>query len=330
MTVLVIGGSGYLGAEVCAALEAADEQVLALSRSGTALAGKGVAGDVSRHRFGLTDREYAALLAETTHVVTAFGSVDWGAGPDDAVNLHAAGVRNVLRFARQARDLRGLVHVSSLLVFGRAEGRVGNRELYVGQKFRNWYEYGKYYAETLVRAASTDVPTTILRFGPLLGRSRLRPGVDARAGLLACVPSMLRGYPVHLERRGEFRSYAGEVSVAAQLVARAVRTPATGQTWTWYDPEEPSLADVFVGICRPWRRLPRIVDAGRLHHAQRWLGPRLGLPRAMLDYTGPWFDIDPDVLRQLPGGAPACPPGYLEATGEALAHHSSTMTGVVR
>ena len=329
MTVLVVGGSGYLGAEVCAALETAGERVLALSRSGTALAGTGLAADVSRHRFGLTDGEYATLLADATHVVTTFGSVDWSSGPDDAVNLHAAGIRNVLRFARQAKALRGLVHVSSLLVFGRAEGRVGNRELYVGQKFRNWYEYGKYYAETLVRAEK-DIPTTILRFGPLLGKSGLRPGVDARAGLLAAVPSLLQGYPVHMERRGDFPSYAGDVTVAAQLVALAVRTPATGQTWSWFDPDEPSVADVFNGICRPWHRLPRIVDAGALGRAQRWLAPRVGLPKALLDYAEPWFDVDREVLRQLPGGAPACPPGYLEATGEALAHHSSKLTGGVR
>jgi nucleoside-diphosphate-sugar epimerase len=329
MTVLVVGGSGYLGAEICAAVEAAGEQVLALSRSGTALAGKGLAADVSRHRFGLTDSEYAMLLAETTHVVTTFGSVDWSSGPEHAVNLHAAGIRNVLRFARQAKALQGLVHVSSLLVFGRAEGRVGNRELYVGQRFRNWYEYGKYYAETLVRAA-TDVPTTILRFGPLLGRSSLRPGLDARAGLLAAIPSLLQGYPVYLERRGDFPSYAGDVTVAAQLVARAVGTPAAGETWSWFDPDEPSVADVFHGICRPWRRLPRIVDARAMRRAQRWFAPRIGLPRALLDYAEPWFDIDREVLRQLPGGAPVCPPGYLEATGEALAHHSSKLTGAVR
>lgn len=329
MTVLVLGGSGYLGAEVCAALEAAGERVIAASRSGVALAGKGLAADVTRHRFGLTEGEYATLLAETTHVVSAFGSVDWSSGPEDAVDLHAAGVRNVLRFARQAEELRGLVHVSSLMVFGRAEGRVGNRELYVGQRFRNWYEYGKYYAETLVRAA-TDVPSITLRFGPLLGRGSLRPGLDARAGLLAAVPSLLRGYPVHLERRGEFPSYAGEVTVAAQLVARAVGTPATGQTWSWFDPDEPSVADVFTGICRPWHRLPRIVEAGALRRTQRWFAPRVGLPRALIDYAEPWFDVDREVLRQLPGGAPACPPGYLEATGEALAHHSSKLTGALR
>ncbi|TDC65366.1 NAD-dependent epimerase/dehydratase family protein [Micromonospora sp. KC207] len=329
MTVLVAGGSGYLGAEVCAALEAAGEQVVALSRTGAAPAGKGLAGDVSRHRFGLAERDWAMLLAETTHVVSAFGSVDWGAGPDDAVNLHAAGVRNVLAFARQAGALAGLVHVSSLLVFGRADGRVGNRELYVGQTFRNWYEYGKYYAETLVREA-TDVPSTVLRFGPLLGCGRTRPGLDGRAGLLAAVPCLLQGYPVHLARRGDFPSYAGEVTTAAELVVRAVREPATGRTWTWFDPAEPSVAEVFTGVCRPWRRLPRIVDAGPVRVAQRWLGPRVGLPRPLLDYTEPWFDVDRGVLAELPGGAPACPPGYLEATGEALTHHSSRLTGGMR
>jgi nucleoside-diphosphate-sugar epimerase len=329
MTVLVVGGSGYLGGEVCAALAAAGHDVVAMSRSGTAPAGTGLCGDVARHRFGLAEPDYARLLDSTTHVVTCFGSVDWAAGPEDAVNLHAAGIRNVLRFARQAAALDGLVHVSSLLVFGRAQGRVGNRELYVGQRFRNWYEYGKYHAEALVRAA-TDVPTTIVRFGPILGRSTLRPGLDAQAGLLAAVPALLQGYPVHLERRGDFPCYVGEVTTAAQVVRRAVEHPATGATWSWFDPDEPSMAQVLTGVCRPWRRLPRIVDVGVLRRVQRYIGPRVGMPQTLLDYAEPWFDLDRQVLAQLPGGAPTCPPGYLEATGEALAHHSSNLTGVPR
>ncbi len=328
MTVLVVGGSGYLGTEVAAVLDAAGERVLALSRSGTALAGTGLKADVCRHRFGLPPAEYEALLAGTTHVVSAFGNVDWSASPQ-TVGLHAEGVRNLLRFCRAAPSLAGFVHVSSVLVFGRADGRVGNRELYVGQTFRNWYEYGKYQAEALVRAAE-DVPSTVLRFGPLLGRGTLNPAVDARSGLLAAVPALLQGYPVHLEQRGGFRCYVGDVTVAAQLVARAVRTPATGATWTWFDPQEPTLAEVFQSVCRPWRRVPRIVDARLLGRAQRRLGPRVGLPRAMLDYTGPFFDLAPDVLAELPEGAPACPPGYLEATGEALAHPGSKMIGAAR
>ena len=328
MTVLVVGGSGFLGAEAAASLEAAGHEVVALSRSGAAPAGRGLRADVSRHRFGLGEADYAQLLAQATHVVTVFGSVDWSAGPQDAVGLHAAGIRNVLQFCREAPGLRGLVHVSSLMVFGRAEGRVGNRELYVGQTFRNWYEYSKYYAETLVRAG--DVPATILRFGPLLGRSSLRRGLDGRSGILAAVPALLQGFPMHLERRGEFRCYVGEVTAAAGLIARAVDTPATGATWSWYDPAEPTLAEVLHGICRPWRRVPRIVDAGVLSRAQRWLAPSIGLPPAMLDYVKPWFDVDPEVLAQLPGGAPACPPGYLEATGEALAEPGSRLSGAVR
>jgi nucleoside-diphosphate-sugar epimerase len=265
------------------------------------------------------------VRAETTHIVTCFGSVDWGAGPATAVDVHTAGTRNVLRLARSCARLAGLVHVSSLLALGRCEGTVGNRELYVGQRFRNWYEYGKYAAEALVRASAT--PSTILRFGPLLGPDPSGAGLDTRHGLLAAVPILAQGYPVHLAKGGDFPCYTGDVDAAARLVARAVALPAAGSTWTWFDPQLPSLAFVLHALCRPLGVVPRIVDAPLVGWLQRVAAGRIGVPPALLDYTAPWFDLDHAVLDELPGGLPDCRQGYLQATGRALRRPSSDLTG---
>jgi nucleoside-diphosphate-sugar epimerase len=325
VSVLVVGGSGYLGRAVCLALEAAGHQVVALSRSGGASAGEPVRGDATRYNLGLSRELLTRTRAETTHIVSCFGSVDWGSGPAGALDLHAAGTRSVLRFAGECRRLSGLVHVSSLLVLGRAEGRVGNRELYVGQRFRNWYEYGKYAAEALVRGS--PIPSTILRFGPLLGPDPAGRPLGARDGLLAAVPFLVQGYPVHLERGGGFPCYTGDVTGAAAVVVRAVERAATGSTWTWFDPELPSLASVLHALCRPWGRVPRIVDARLIGVLQRLVAGRVGVPPALLDYTEPWFDVDPAVLAQIPDGPPSCRPGYLDATGQALRQPGSDLTG---
>ncbi|MEO3786702.1 SDR family oxidoreductase [Actinocorallia sp. B10E7] len=326
MSVLVLGGSGYLGRAVCLELEGAGLDVVALSRSGSAAAGRGLRGDVTRHNLGLFGDELAELQAEVTHVVGVFGSVDWDSGPAQALDVHATGVRNVLRFSRACPKLEALVHVSSLLAFGRAEGRVGNRELYVGQDFRNWYEYGKYHAEALVREAE-DLPFTVLRFGPLLGPDPAGHALGAGDGLLAAVPYLLQGYPVHLKHGGRFPSYVGDVVGAAEVVAAAVRTPATGATWTWFDPALPTVAEVMHRLCRPWGVVPKIVDSAVVGRVQRLVASRIGLPKALLDYAEPWFDLDPSVMDTLPGGPPACRPGYLAGTGRALLEPEADLQG---
>ncbi|WP_194293216.1 SDR family oxidoreductase [Actinomadura macrotermitis] len=325
-TVLVLGGSGYLGRAVSLALDAAGWDVVALSRSGTAAAGRGVRGDVTRHNLGLSGDEAAALRGSVTRIVSCFGSVDWSAGPATALDLHAAGVRTMLRFARDCPGLGGLVHVSSLLAFGRAEGVVGNRELYVGQTFRNWYEYGKYHAEALVREAR-DLPITTIRFGPLLGPDPSGAPLNAADGLPAVLPYLVQGYPVHLRDGGRFPSYAGDVACAAELVGRAVARPAAGATWTWYDPDLPTVSEVLHRLCRPWGVVPKIVDWPAVGRLQRLVAGRIGLPKALLDYAEPWFQIDPAVLSALPGGIPRCRPGYLDATGAALRAPDADLQG---
>ena len=326
MSVLVIGGSGYLGRVVCVSLAEAGHEVVALSRSGAARAGiRAVRGDVTRHNLGLSGDELAALQGEVTRIVSCFGSVDLDSGPAQALDLHASGVRNTLRFAVGCPGLTGIVHVSSLLVLGRAEGMVGNRELYVGQRFRNWYEYGKYHAEALVREAS--FPATIVRFGPLLGPDPSGAPLNGRQGLLAAVPYLLQGYPVHLTHGGEFPCYAGDVSGAAEVVARAVLEPCTGATWSWYDPGLPTVAEVFHLLCRPWGVVPKIVDFRLVGRAQRLIASRIGLPKALLEYAEPLFDLDPAVLESIPGGPPPCRPGYLSDIGEALRRPGADLRG---
>jgi nucleoside-diphosphate-sugar epimerase len=231
-----------------------------------------------------------------------------------------------LRFARGCDRLQSFVHVSSLLALGRAQGGVGNRELYVGQDFRNWYEYGKYHAESLVREAR-DLPFTVLRFGPLLGTEESGRPLNARDGLLAAVPYLLQGYPVHLKHGGAVPSYAGDVAGAAELLVRAAEAPTEGATWCWFDAAEPTVAEVLHRLCRPWGVVPKIVDFPLVGRAQRLLASRIGLPQALLDYAEPWFEIDKTVLDALPGGPPECRPGYLTATGEALRHPDALLEG---
>lgn len=317
MNVLILGGSGYLGTAVAQACERAGSQVSVLSRRGMAVSGTAVPGDVRLPRFGLAAETLTGLRAQTTHVVLCFGSVSWSCGPGEAMETHSVGMRSALAFLRELPGLRQAVHVSSLLALGRANGRVTNRELYTGQRFRNWYEYGKYRAELQVRDC-TDLPVGIVRLGPVLGPDPRGGPPDTTSGLPAAFGHLLAGYPVHLSERGDFPCWVSDVRSAADIVVKALETPIGRATWSWFDPELPTLAQVLHEVCRPWGVVPRIADARPLGTLARLLGERIGTQRELLDYAEPWFDLDPAVLDDIPRPWPVPEPGYLYATGQAL------------
>ena len=317
MKALVLGGSGFVGAAVAERLEGVGAEVTCLSRRRPPPHGRAVVGDVSMRGFGLRGDALDELRDGLTHIFSCFGSVDWKLGPRGAMEVHGQGMRSVIRFAEECPGLERLVHLSSVLVLGRAKGRVGNRELDVGQGFRSWYEYGKFVAEKTLRDEGGSVPWRAVRVGPVLGTSSPVP-VGADDGMPALLPSLLRGYPLHLDGGGDFASYAGEVGPVADVLVAAATTDGGGSTWTWYDPERPSMAETLTRLCAPWGVVPRIVDVPPLRTAARAVSKRLGIPRSIVSYGDRWVEIDPGVLGELPIPPPECAPDYVEATGVAI------------
>src|SRR5260370_36952060 len=63
-------------------------------------------------------------------------------------------------------------YLSTAFVAGRHRGRFSERDLDLGQSFRNSYERSKFEAELLVRSAMTDVPITVIRPSIVMGHSR--------------------------------------------------------------------------------------------------------------------------------------------------------------
>jgi nucleoside-diphosphate-sugar epimerase len=323
MRALVVGGSGYLGSAVARAFAERDIEVVSLSRSGTAYVGEGVRGDVRYDDLAMEPERARELRATVTHVVSCFGSVDWDAGPRTATELHLQGTRAVMRYAASCPRLQRMVHVSSVLVLGRARGAITD-ELELGQSFRNWYEYGKYLAERAVRM-NDALPSRIVRLGAVIGPGRDVPP-DTAHGILAIVPFLLRGYPIHLADRGSFPCYACDAVTAGEVLARAALNDG-GELWTWFDQELPSVARVLVALCSAWAVVPRIASLPLLVSLARLTAERLGLPRALLEYAEPLAEIPAEILTRLPRDLPLCPAGYLRATSESL-RRSSISPGV--
>lgn len=318
MNVLVLGGNGFVGAGITRTLAGTGANVRVLSRRATTPVGEGVRGDVRLPDLGLSRDVLARIRADTTHVVLTFGSVAWTSGPNQVLETHAGGTQSALRFLRTLPNLEQAVHISSLLALGRSTGRVSNRELYTGQRFRNWYEYGKYCAERLVRDAE-DLPIGAVRFGPVVGTDPFGRKTDTNYGLPAVIPHLLAGYPVPAHAGGEFPCWITDVSSAAEVVVKALTTPIGRRVWTWFDPAMPSLREVFTEVCRPWGVAPKVIEGNSL--VRRFTGlisDRIGMPREVVAYLEPWFDLDPEVLREIPQPWPSPAPDYLADTGRAL------------
>jgi nucleoside-diphosphate-sugar epimerase len=279
-------------------------------------------GDVSQSGLGLTDADRELIRNEVTHVLSCFGSVDWQLGPAQTLELHVRGTERLLQLGAEIVHLERFVHVSSVLVFGRVARVVGNGQLDVNQSFRNWYEYGKYLAEMAARR--DDLPVRIVRLGPVLGQGEqlLR---SANFGLLAAVPSLVRGYPVRLAEGGRALSYVSDADTVGEVLSMALTDDTTGDVWTYFDEHGWSVAQVLVGLCSPWGAVPRIIDLPGVGIAGRLLGRRFGAPAAILDYNDGWPTIPIDVLSDLPAGLPPSPDGYIEAAGRLLRNHASRL-----
>jgi thioester reductase-like protein len=196
MTVLLTGATGFVGTEVLARLlHDGDEPVWALVRGrdrddarrrlATVLDGVGasaeqrarvraVPGDLTAPALGLAAADTAPLLHEVTAIVHCAASVSFTLPLAEARAINVGGTRGVLQLARRlaARGrLRRLVHVSTAYVAGRHHGRFTERDLWVGQAFRNTYERTKAEAEALVRDAAAGLPAVVVRPSIVVGDS---------------------------------------------------------------------------------------------------------------------------------------------------------------
>lgn len=192
---LLTGGTGFLGTEVAARLLARpDLEIVSLvpaitnadaiavssrawwyrpdlrSALGTRI--RAVAGDVSKPRLGLDPRTDADLCDRVTHIVHAAADLRVEASVEDLRRTNVDGVAHVLEFARSVRGLTRLVHVSTAYVAGGRTGTVGEDDLTDAFGFESPYEQTKYEGERLVRAASSELPVSIVRPAMIVGDSR--------------------------------------------------------------------------------------------------------------------------------------------------------------
>lgn len=103
MTLLVVGASGFLGAEVCRQAVAAGQRVVGTCHS----AAVGVAG-VEPHRLDVTDRSAVRALVTAVRpdavVATAYRADDWAVTADGAANIAVAAAEVGARLVHLSSD----------------------------------------------------------------------------------------------------------------------------------------------------------------------------------------------------------------------------------
>ena len=117
MRVLVTGASGFIGSCLCRALTERGDEVVALHRSTSLLAGlEGL--PVQRHVGDMLDpASLAGALRDVEVVFHTAAPMRPAANPQTATEAHVVGTRNVIQAACQA-GVRRLVHTSSVAALG--------------------------------------------------------------------------------------------------------------------------------------------------------------------------------------------------------------------
>ncbi len=182
MKILVTGGGGFLGSEICRQLLARGEQVIAFQRSANdSLEKLGVEiqqGDISNAGQVEQASEGVDAIIHTAAKAGIWGSYD------SYYQANVAGTQNIIA-ACHKYNIKNLVFTSSpSVVHGGGDIEGGNESLPYPEHFKAPYPATKALAEQMVMAANgPDLKTVSLRphfiWGP--GDNHLLPGLIARA-----------------------------------------------------------------------------------------------------------------------------------------------------
>ena len=205
--ILLIGGTGYLGAHIistflknetgivyCLIRQKNDESPLYrinrrlefyfekdfLNKYSNRI--KVIKGDITSKNLGLTDENYSNLIKNIDTVINAGAIVKHFGQKEEFENINVFGTKNVIEFC--TRNKKRLLHISTMSVsgFGEKEEFSNNPEeegtkkfseqnLYVGQNIKGIYTTTKFKAEIAVlEAVSNGLDAQLLRIGNITNR----------------------------------------------------------------------------------------------------------------------------------------------------------------
>jgi thioester reductase-like protein len=218
-------------------------------------------GDIAAMDLGLSGPEFNRLASEVEVVHHCAAVTYLGVDRETAEEVNVGGAREILELAENADRLERVVHWSTALVSGGRRGYVLEEELSAPAGFRNAIEETRFRAERLIRNASKQFPTTILRPSIIVGDS-VTGEIDRLEGPYLLVLLML-GAPSDLRMpmpgRGDIPlnlvpvDYVVDAGFAIVGDRRSI-----GRTFHIVDPDPLSARKVFELIARAaGRPIPR-------------------------------------------------------------------------
>jgi len=273
--ILVLGGTGFIGSRLCTQLQASGwaSPVAASSRGGPG-------------RLKLDTRDAAALRDALSQVDAVVNCV---AGNADAIERGA----QVLAGAMADTGCRQLVHMSTMSVYGAAEGVVDEDAPL--DPALGWYGQAKVRAEGVLStlAPHAGASVTLLRPGCVAG-----PGSDAWVGRISRL--LCAGRLGDLGAAGDGWSNLVHVDDVCQAILRALQAPAapgTARAFNLTAPDSPRWNDYFADLALAIGATPlRRIHRRQLQLEARLIGPALQVGRKVLDKLGATNPSLPDPL----------------------------------
>jgi len=201
-------------------------------------------GDPAALDFGLSGAEYLEL-ARSVQRVYHFASVLEAKRRTEAAAHNIACAREVLEFARAARELRGLILLSSVTVCGTRTGLIREDELRAGQTFRRRLDESLATVEAMCEKHA-ELPQIVLRPAQIVGDSQTGD-IDSPGFPYPWLAFVARG-PRELVVPVPHRPHAPVQIVPIDFVVRAAhflgtRPDAYGKRYHLVDSEPPTLKE---------------------------------------------------------------------------------------
>ena len=206
-------------------------------------------GDITQVRLGLSEADYARVVAECDTVFHLAAIYDLAVPEELAQRVNVDGTRHVNDLVRSLQGLERYNYISTFAVAGRREGIVRENELEHEAGFHNFYESTKYEAEVAVRELVEDeLPVSIFRPAVVVGSSK--DGATAKFDGPYMMLRVLRRLPWPLGRLNFGSPAVRFQMVPVDFIVDSVSTisgreDAAGKTFHLTDPDPYTTAEIF-------------------------------------------------------------------------------------